>query len=127
MALAGVDTANMANFSDELTHDPALGGLRGRVHVELFRECGALTQAEVIVEMVDGRILRRRHDSGIPMADLSAQQARLEAKFGGIARPLLDQESGNEVLELVGRLEELPDLSPLAGLLAGHPVCGLRH
>ena len=87
----------------------------------------ALTQAEVIVETVDGSILRRRHDCGIPTADLSAQQTRLEAKFGSIARPLLDEESGDEVLQLIGRLEELPDLSPLAGLLAGQPPRGLRH
>ncbi|WP_332824139.1 MmgE/PrpD family protein [Ramlibacter sp.] len=127
MALAGVDTANMANFSDELTHDPALGALRDRVHVELVRDCGALTLSEVVVETVDDRILRRRHDCGVPMADLGVQEARLQAKFGGIARALLDQESGDEVLELIGRLEELPDLSPLAGLLAGHPARGLRH
>jgi len=127
MTLAGVDTANPANFSDQSTNDPALGSLRDRVHVELVRECAALTQAEVIVETVDGSILRRRHDCGIPTADLSAQQTRLEAKFGSIARPLLDEESGDEVLQLIGRLEELPDLSPLAGLLAGQPPRGLRH
>lgn len=127
MALAGVDTASMASFSDELTNDAELGGVRDRVHVELVRDCGGLTQAEVVVETVDGRLLRRRHDSGIPMADLRAQQARLQAKFAGIAGPLLDDESGDEVLELVDRLEELPDLSPLAGLLAGQPLRGLRH
>jgi 2-methylcitrate dehydratase PrpD len=126
MALAGIDTADTANFSDEATNDPALGALRDRVRVELVRSCGASTQAEVLVETVDGRLLRRRHDCGIPMADLGAQQARLEDKFGAIAGPLLDQESAAEVLELIGRLEDLPDLSPLAGLLAGHPVHGLR-
>jgi hypothetical protein len=95
--------------------------------VELVRDCGALTLSEVVVETVDDRILRRRHDCGVPMADLGVQEARLQAKFGGIARALLDQESGDEVLALIGRLEELPDLSPLAGLLAGHPARGLRH
>lgn len=122
MALAGVDTAHMASFSDELTNDPALVSLRDRVHVELIRECGDLTQAEVTVETVDGSFLRRRHDCGIPTADLAVQQARLEAKFDGIARPLLDAETADAVLQLVHRLEELPDLSPLAGLLAGQPL-----
>lgn len=127
MVLAGVDTANLASYSDRMTNDPALGNLRDQVHVELVRECSALTQAEVIIETVDGTILRRRHNCGTPTADLNAQQVRLEAKFGSVARPLLDEESSNEVLELVAGLEKLPDLSPLAGLLAGQPVNCLRH
>lgn len=127
MAIAGIDTANMASYSDESTNDPALTELRDRVHVELFRECNALTQAEVVIETVDGTILRRRHDCGVPTADLDAQRARLDDKFRAIARPLLDEQSSAEVLDLIDRLEDLPDLSPLAGLLACQPVRGRRH
>jgi len=32
---------------------------------------------------------------------------------------LLDEESCQEILDLIERLEDLPDLSPLAGLLSG--------
>ncbi len=127
MAIAGIDTANMASYSDESTNDPALTELRDRVHVELFRECNALTQAEVVIETVDGSILRRRHDCGIAATDLDAQGARLKNKFRAIAHPLLDQGSSDEVLDLIDRLEDLPDLSPLAGLLACQPVRARRH
>lgn len=127
MALAGVDTAKMASYSDQSTNEPALTGLRDRVHVEQFREYSALTQAEVVIETTDGTVLRRCHDCGIPMKDLDMQQTRLEHKFGAIARPMLDEESRDEVLNLVDRLEELPDLSPMAGLLACQPVRGMRH
>jgi 2-methylcitrate dehydratase PrpD len=127
MAIAGIDTADMASFSDASTNEPALTRLRDRVHVELFRGCSALTQAEVVIETVDGTLLRRRHDCGIPAADLDAQRERLNDKFRTIARPLLGEESSDEVLDLIDRLEELPDLSPLAGLLACQPVRGLPH
>ncbi|MDP1692713.1 MAG: MmgE/PrpD family protein [Burkholderiaceae bacterium] len=127
MALAGADTADMASFSDHAANDPALVKLRDRVQVELFRDCGALTQAEVIIETVDGATLRQRHDCGIPATDLAAQQTRLEAKFRSVASPLLDEEACREVLDLVDRLDELPDLSPLAGLLACQPARSLRH
>jgi hypothetical protein len=127
MALAGLDTANLASYSDESTNEPALTGLRDRVQVELVRACGALTQAEVVIETVDGSILRRRHDCGVPATDLDAQGARLKNKFRAIAHPLLDPESSDEVLHLIDRLEDLPDLSPLAGLLACQPVRVPRH
>jgi 2-methylcitrate dehydratase PrpD len=127
MAIAGIDTANMASYSDESTNDLALTELRDRVHVELFRECNALTQAEVVIETVDGSILRRRHDCGIAATDLDAQGARLKNKFRAIAHPLLDPESSKEVLDLIDRLEDLPDLSPLAGLLACQPARVSRH
>lgn len=89
--------------------------------------CGTLTQAEVVIETVDGAVLRRRHDCGIPATDLAAQGARLNDKFRAIAQPLLDPESSDEVLDLIDRLEDLPDLSPLAGLLACRPVHAPRH
>jgi 2-methylcitrate dehydratase PrpD len=127
MVLAGVDTADMSSYSDSATNDAALGGLRERVHVELARECSALTQAEVEIETVAGPRVRQRHDSGIPVTDLAAQQQRLEAKFRSLTRPLLDEQSCDEVLELIERLDELPDLSPLAGLLACQPPRTQRH
>jgi hypothetical protein len=40
---------------------------------------------------------------------------------------LLDEQSCDEVLELIERLDELPDLSPLAGLLACQPPRTQRH
>ncbi len=122
MAIAGVDTASLASYSDEQTADPDLGMLRDRVRVELHPECAELTQAEVVIKTVDGDTLRRRHDAGIPDSDLRAQRARLERKFRSMAAPVVGVDVCDELIELVDRLDELPDLSPLAGLLAGMPV-----
>jgi 2-methylcitrate dehydratase PrpD len=122
MALAGADTCSLASFSDEAALDPGLCGVRDRVQVEMHDRCGSLTLAEVIVETCDGTVLRRRHDSGQPASDLAAQRHRLEHKFRGMALPVLGADACGELLDLVGRLEELPDLSPLAGILAGRPI-----
>jgi hypothetical protein len=75
-----------------------------------------------VVETADGAVLRRRHDSGQPASDLSLQRRRLEQKFRAMVTPVLGAEGCNALLGLVGRLEELPDLSPLAGVLAGRPL-----
>ena len=122
LTLAGADTAALSSFSDEATADAALRALRERVHIELHADCDSLTQAEVVIETQDGARLRRRHDSGVPATDLAAQRRRLELKFRAMVGPHIGAEAGNELLRLVSRLEELSDLSPLAGLLAGGPV-----
>lgn len=54
--------------------------------------------------------------------ELAARHARLESKFLRLAGPRLDAESCDEVLNLIARLETLPDLSPLAGLLSARPI-----
>lgn len=107
MALVGIDTADMVSHSDRATNDPALVSLRERVHVELVRECSAMTQAEVEIETATDPTLRQRHDSSIPSTELAAQQARLEAKFRSLARrPLLDEASCDQMLDMLERLEE---------------------
>jgi 2-methylcitrate dehydratase PrpD len=122
MALAGVDTAALASYSDEQTADPDLQRLRERVRVELHADCAELTQAEVVIKTADGATLRQCHDAGVPACDLRAQRARLQRKFHSMAAPVVGADLCDELIELVDRLDELPDLSPLAGLLAGMPV-----
>jgi len=127
MAIAGVDTASLASYSDAQTADPDLQRLRDRVRVELHADCAEMTKAEVVIKTTDGATLRQRHDAGIPAADLRAQRTRLERKFHSMAAPVVGTDACNELIELVDRLDELPDLSPLAGLLAGVPVTAARH
>jgi hypothetical protein len=71
-------------------------------------------------------VLRQRHDSGCPASDLREQQQRLEEKFRRLVEPVLTPAESDELIDLVARLDELTDLSPLAGMLA-RPACGDRH
>jgi 2-methylcitrate dehydratase PrpD len=124
MALAGLDTADMASYTDTNANDPAMRALRERVQIELDPQVSGLTLADVSIHTHDGKLLQQQHDSGVPATDLAAQQARLEAKFRSLTRPLLGDADCNALLHMIARLEELPDLSPLAGLLSGQPRQG---
>lgn len=126
MALAGVDTADLASYDDAAIDDPTVLALRERVLVELDPGCDDMTLAEVAIHTTAGAVLRQHHDSGMPATDLAAQQARLEAKFRCLAQPLIGDAASNALLNMIARLEELPDLSPLAGLLTALPSAASR-
>jgi 2-methylcitrate dehydratase PrpD len=126
MALVGVDTAGLDAFSDEAVYAPEVVALRERVQVLLAPECPGLTLSEVVIETRSGAVLRQRHDSGRPASDLQAQQQRLEEKFRRLVAPVLTPAESGELIDLAARLDELTDLSPLAGMLA-RQACGGRH
>ena len=93
MALAGIDTAAIANYSDAVANDPALVALRRKVEVEpITIDRSMETQADVIVETTDGTSLMQTVDVGVPATDLDAQEARLVAKFHTLVEPLLGAE-----------------------------------
>jgi 2-methylcitrate dehydratase PrpD len=126
MALAGVDTAGLDAFSDEVVHAPEVVALRERVQVLLVPQCPELTLSEVVIETHSGTVLRQRHDSGRPASDLLEQQQRLEEKFRRLLKSVLTPDASDELIDLVARLDHLSDLSPLAGMLASH-ACSDRH
>lgn len=126
MALAGVDTAGLDSFSDEAVRAPEVAALRERVQVLLAPQCPGLTLSEVVIETRNGAVLRQRHDSGRPASDLLEQQQRLEEKFRRLVKPVLNLAESDELVDLVALLDELTDLSPLAGMLA-RPACDCSH
>ena len=90
MAFAGVDTSVIANFNDQVANDPALVALRRKITVEpITIDRTMKTQADVIVETLDGTTLIETVDVGIPATDIDAQETRLIAKFEALVRPLL--------------------------------------
>lgn len=82
MALGGVDTAVIANFSDATANDPALVALRDRVHVQDDETLSEM-QARVDVAYVDGSSDTLHHDLNAPI-DLATREKRLRAKAAGL-------------------------------------------
>jgi 2-methylcitrate dehydratase PrpD len=118
MALAGIDTASLAAFGAETANDRALIGLRERLEID-FRSGWPQTQAELEIELADGRRVVARHDAGIPAADLDEQGRRLAAKFEALAEPLLGASRSRELRQMVDALDSVGDLGQLARLTAG--------
>lgn len=115
MALLGVDTADLATYSDRRMADPALVRLRDRVHLAADANREA-TRARVTV-LAGTRRFEAEADTGIPATDLSEQRSRLRRKFDALAEPCLGAERAAKLaaaalgVDGISRASELLDLA----------------
>ena len=112
MALAGADTSDIAGFGDGVCTEAELVRLRDRVQVVGVDELGR-GSSEVIVSMSDGVVYREFDDVSVPSRDLGDQGRRLEDKFITLAGPVIGEGKSHELVELVGRLEQLEGMGAL--------------
>jgi 2-methylcitrate dehydratase PrpD len=117
LTLAGVDTAVVTNFSEDMAREPGLQELRDKVEVTFARDW-PLTRSEVSVHLADGRVLNGRHDSGQPERDLGKQQARLLAKFRLLVGPVVGVGLADDIAADILSLERQADLKHLTSRLA---------
>jgi 2-methylcitrate dehydratase PrpD len=117
MALAGFDTASLGEYSEANAGDPILMQLRDRLTLD-FQSGWPQTLAEMEIELVDGRRVAARHDSGVPADDIAAQGRRLAAKFDALVEPVLGAPRARELREMVLALDDIPDIGRLARLAA---------
>ncbi len=105
MALAGMDTGDIAVYSDEVARDPQLCDLRSLVSVapETF---ASRTEARVSVDLRDGSRREKTLDAGIPLADPALQFERLSAKYMTLAAPVIGEARAESARELVSRLHQ---------------------
>ena len=118
MALAGIDTASLAAYSEQNARDPALIGLRERVALD-FHAGWPSTLAEIEVTLDDGRRVSARYDAGIPATDIAEQGERLAAKFDALVEPVLGGPRSRELRQMVAGLDGLADIGDLGRLAAG--------
>jgi 2-methylcitrate dehydratase PrpD len=118
MALAGVDTASLAAYSEETARDPKLIRLREMVALD-FHDGWPSTLAEIEVALADGRRLSARHDAGIPAADIGEQGLRLADKFDALVEPVLGAPRARELRQMVAGLDRLSEIAGLGRLTAG--------
>ena len=117
LALAGVDMAVNANFSDATARDSGLQALRDKVEVTFARDW-PLTRSEVTVRLADGRVLDGTYDSGLPEKDLGRQQAKLLAKFRLLVGPAVGVGLADDIAADILSLERQADLKHLTSRLA---------
>jgi 2-methylcitrate dehydratase PrpD len=114
-ALAGIETASIASYCFDNCADPVLIALRDKVRIE-FQQGWPATRTQAAIELKDGRRIQADHDSGIPAEDVQEQGRRLVSKFHSLADPLLPRGTGERLVALVGRLEDLVNLDDLLSL-----------
>lgn len=115
MALAGVDTGGLVNYSDRTAADPVLVRLRDKVAFDFRRE-QPNTLAELTLELTDGRRLTAAYDSGVPATDVAEQGKRLEAKCMALVEPILGRGRTADLIGTVDRLDTVADVKELMRL-----------
>ena len=117
MALAGVDTGGLTNYSAATAADPTLIALRDKVEFD-FRPKTGPTRAELTLELTDGTRLTAQYNSGVPASDVADQGQRLEEKFAALVEPILGRGKAGDLLGAIDRLDTLADLRGLTALCA---------
>ena len=115
MALAGVDTGGLTNYSEATATDPTLIALRDKVEFD-FRPNQGHTKATLTLELTDGTKLTAQHDSGVPAGNVAEQGRRLETKFIALVEPVLGRGKTGDLLGEINRLDTLKDLRGLMAL-----------
>ena len=118
MALAGENTANVANYNEEKCRDSVLVNLRDKTTV-LPESKWEHANSEVIVSTQDGLVLRQIADASVPEADQERQWFRLSSKFMDMAEPAIGRDKAEEVVDIVGKLESKDGLQRVAELCRG--------
>jgi len=124
LALAGAGTDEAA-FTDAAVRDASLVAVRDRVAVEGANGGGA-AGTEVRLTLADGREVAERVNLDMPASDLEWQWGRLEAKFRGLASPVLGASRAGELVEAVRALDSARSVRDLVRLAAGVPVGAAR-
>ena len=121
-ALAGKDTASIDSFSDANAQAPELVALRRKVAVVDGGGPGTLATARVTLH--DGQTLERSFDVGVPAEDVAAQGLKIDAKFRGLAVPLLGETVAEALLVDLQQLETLDDAGRLLAHVAAWQASG---
>jgi len=119
-------TTDVSAFGDAVREDARVRQLAARVEVSgddtmSLRGQPDRPTARVSVELSDGRVVTR--EAAIVHGDAANPRPHheLEAKFRTLASEALAAKGVNEVIEMVGRLEIVPDIRRLTALLVVTP------
>ncbi len=112
-------TAGEAQYSDEAVANPDVVALRDRV-VAAVKPGVAEHQCEVRVRLRDGTVLTHFVEHVVGSLERPMTDEALEAKFRGLAEPVLGVDGAARLLAQCRRLSELPDAA-LAVVRAATP------
>ncbi len=113
--LAGLDTAGINSYSDELVRSERVRNFIERIQVDWVEQPSDMG-TEVTIEF-DGQVRGQgRFDPGVAERDLDRQQRRVEEKFLALTTPEFGLKRARDLLEMLNRLDSLASLDPLIEL-----------
>jgi 2-methylcitrate dehydratase PrpD len=108
MALARIDTAVPANFSDELVTRASLQAVFNRVRVELVDGASRST-SEVAVTTRNGQTFALTLD--LAAAALAVRSRRVRAKFAALVQPVLGESQAARLATEIEAVEQCPEVT----------------
>lgn len=117
LAFLGVQTGDPAQISTANLYSHAVRELLSRVTVVLCHDV-PVPVARMRVEMEDGSCIIEENDSSVPMADLEAQQAKLEKKFFALVDPIIGTAQAEALHRQIRTIDELENVADMMRLLS---------
>jgi 2-methylcitrate dehydratase PrpD len=105
--------AGERQFSDAAVKNPAIVALRPHITVLTDKAIGP-EQAELIIRLVDGRVLTRRVEHAIGSLERPMSDAALDAKFADLAEGILPPAQIRRVIESCRGVVALDDAAQIA-------------
>ena len=113
--------AGVAEFTDDVVRSPEVRSMMARVHPYHSLEVEALgtdrIRSVLDVRLKDGRTLHCEASTSRGTPERPMSWAEIEEKFQDCAQGVLPAAQGASALELIARVEELPDVTPLVAAL----------
>jgi 2-methylcitrate dehydratase len=123
VAVALLDGAvSLESFEPKKITDPRLVELIQKISVSRNKELSAqypeASPNEVRIELRSGKVLQRRVTYGRGHPKNPMTDTEVEAKFRGLARPILSEQRMDQVLETMWKLEEVSKLGSLFSMFS---------
>ncbi len=113
-AVAIIDgKAGEEEYSDSRVRDPQVVTLRDKVHA-VASDTIAEDECHVTVTLKDGRVLKKHVEHAIGSLARPMSNADLDAKFSGLADPVLGAGAAARLRDLCWNIEKLEDVAVLA-------------
>lgn len=115
-------TVTVSDFEGERWNDPRMTQLRARIRVEHAPELDArypdVDSSEIVAELVDGTVLRRRLDAPPGSPDNPMSAADLRTKFESLATRALPLAQARDLASFIATMDSTTKMRALRPLLA---------
>ncbi len=113
--LAGLDTAGIHSYSDELVRSATVRNFIERIQVDWVDQASDML-TEVTIDFDGQPRAQGRFDPGIAERDLDRQQNRIEAKFRALTTPEIGTARAEALLVALNRLDEVASIDEVIEL-----------